>query len=121
MLVQLEGDDEAETVPFELLGTSLTIGESADRITYSPRSRERRREMSEGINVLAGDLGSSLPVIEGKPESNLLLESDVADKDRTVEGSRSGLRKRQGLDVDIGMRIRGVRKWSRLIRINDWE
>ena len=46
-----------------------------------------------------------MPVIEGKPEGNLLLESDVANENGAVESGRPGLGKRQSLDVDIGMRV----------------
>ena len=121
MLVNLEMDDKAETVPLELLRTTLTIGKSTDRITYSPRSGEWRREMREGAGVLADDLGSRLPVVKSKPESNLFLESDVSEKDRTVESSRPRLGKRQSLDVDIGMGVGGIGEWSRMIRIDGWE
>jgi hypothetical protein len=47
LFVKLEVDDEAETVPLELLRTTLTIGELSDRITNGPRSREWRRELGE--------------------------------------------------------------------------
>ena len=77
--------------------------------------------MSEGVDMLAADFGSGLPVVKGKPESNLLLERNVADQDGTVESGRPGLRKRQSLDVDIGMGVGGIGKWSGLIRIDDWE
>ena len=121
ILVKLEGDDKAETVPLELLRTALTSCKSTNRIAYSPRPREGRREMIERVYVLAGDLGSGLPVIKGKPESNLLLESDVTDKDRAVESSRPGPRERQTLDVDVGLGVGGVGEWSGLIGIDNWE
>jgi hypothetical protein len=56
LLVKLERDDKAETIPLELLRTILTIGKSSDRITYSPRPREGRREVREGADVLAHNL-----------------------------------------------------------------
>ena len=121
LLVKLEVDDKAETVPLEFLRTTLTSGKLTDRITYSPGSREGGREMNEGAGVLADDLGSGLPVVKSKPESNLLLKSDVADKDGAVESSRPRLGKRQSLDVDIGMGVGDVGEWSGLIRIDDWE
>jgi hypothetical protein len=121
MLVKLEVDDKAETIPLELLRTVLAGCKSTDRITYSPGPGEGRREMIEGAYVLAEDLGSCLPTVEGKPDSDLLLESDVADKDRAIESSRSGLGKRQRFDVDIGIGVGGVGELSRLIGIDDWE
>ena len=121
LLVKLEMDYKAETVPFVLLGASLAACKPSDRITYSPRSRERRREMSERVDVLAKDLRSGLPVVKGKPESNLLLESDVADKDGAIKGSRSGLGKRETLDVDVCVGVGAVREQSGLIGIDDWE
>ena len=66
------------------------------------------REMIERAYVLAEDLGICLPVVKGKPESNMVLESDVADEDRAVESSRPGPRERQTLDVDVGMGVGGV-------------
>jgi len=120
-LVKLEGDYRAETVPLELLRTALTSCKSTDRITYSPQPGKGRREMIEGAYVLAEDLGSGLRVVEGKPESNMLLESDVADKDRAVESSRPGPRERQTPDVDVGMGVGGVGEWSGLIGVDDWE
>ena len=45
LLEKVEVDDKAETIPFQLLGTTITIGKSANRITYGPRSGEGRREM----------------------------------------------------------------------------
>ena len=38
--------------------------------------------MSERVDMLAKDLRSGLPVVKGKPESNLLLESNVVDKNQ---------------------------------------
>ena len=67
--------------------------------------------------LLAENLGGCLPVIKGKPESNMLLESDVADEDRAVESSRLGPRERQTLDVDVGMGVGGVGEWSGLIGV----
>jgi hypothetical protein len=121
VLVKLEGDDKAETVPLEFLRTTLTIGKSTDRIAYRPRSWEGRREMREGGDVLAEDLGSGLPVVKGKPESNLLLESDVADKYRAVESSRPRLWKGQTLNIDISMGVGGIGELSRLIGIDGWK
>jgi len=121
VLVKFERNDKAEAVPLELLRTALTSCKSTDRITYSPRPREGRREMIERAYVLAEDLGSGLPVVEGKPESNMLLESNVADEDRAVESSRPGPRERQTLDVDVGMEVGGVGEWSGLIGVDDWE
>jgi hypothetical protein len=121
LLVKLEVEDKAETIPLELLRTAVRIGKLSNRITYGPRSGEGRREMSEGIGVFARDLRGCLPVIECKPESNLLLESDVADKNRPVEGSRSGFRKGQSLDVDVGVGVGGVGELSGLIGIDDRE
>ena len=77
--------------------------------------------MIERAYVLAEDLGSGLPVVKGKPESNMVLESNVADEDRTVESSRPGHRERQTPDVDVGMGVGGVGGWSGLIRVDDWE
>jgi hypothetical protein len=105
----------------ELLRTALAIGQLSDRITDGPRPRERGREMSEGVDVLAQDLRGGFPVIKGKPESNLLLESDVADKDRPVESGRPGPRERQGLNIDIGVGVGGIGKWSGMIRIDSGE
>ena len=59
--------------------------------------------MSERVDVLAEDLQSGLPVVKGKPESNLLLESDVADKNQGKDrmtammggGNRDASNKRQ--------------------------
>jgi hypothetical protein len=114
-------DDEAETIPLEFLRTPLTAGKLSDRITHGPRSREGRRELGEGVDVLAQDLRGSLPVVEGEPKSDLLLESDVADKNGSVESSWSGPRERQTLDVDVGMRVGGVWELSGEIRIDDGE
>ena len=61
LLVKL--DDEAGAIPLELLGTTLAVGQSSDRITYGPRSREGRREMCEGVDMFAEDLRSGLPVV----------------------------------------------------------
>ena len=121
LLVKLEMDDKAETVPLELLRTALTSCKSTNRIAYSPRPREGRREMIERVYVLAGDLGSGLPIIKGEPEGNLLLESDVANKDRPVESRRPGSRERQSLDIDIGVRVGGIRQCSGVIGINNRE
>jgi hypothetical protein len=71
--------------------------------------------------VLAEDLGSGLPVVKGKPESNLLLESDVADKYRAVESSRPRLWKGQTLNIDISMGVGGIGELSRLIGIDGWK
>jgi hypothetical protein len=38
----------------------------------------------------------------------MFLESNVANKDRPVEGSWSGPRKGYGLDVDVGVGIGGI-------------
>jgi len=114
-------DDKAETIPLELLRTAITTGKLSDRITHGPRSREGRRELGEGVDVLAQDLGSGLPVVEGKPESDLLLESDVADKNGPVESRWSGTRERQTLEVDVGMRVGGVGKYSTEIGIESGE
>jgi hypothetical protein len=62
-----------------------------------------------------------LPVVEGKPDSNLLLESDVADKHGPVESSRSRLGERQTLDVDIGVGVGGVGERSGVIGIDGGE
>ena len=56
LLVELEGDDKAETIPLELLRTILAIRKPTDRITHGPRPREGRRELCEGVDVLAGNL-----------------------------------------------------------------
>ena len=101
MLVKIEVDDKAETIPLELLKTVLTIGKLIGR-TPTALNREGRRETREGAGVLADDLGSSLPAVKSKSESNLFLESDVSSKDRVVENSRPRLGKRQSLNVDIG-------------------
>ena len=93
LLVKLEVDDKAETIPLWRLRTTLTVGKLSNHIADGPRSREGRREMSEGADVFAQDLRGCLPVIEGKHEGNLLLESDVADKNRPVESSRPRLGK----------------------------
>ena len=108
LLVKLEMDYEAETVPLELRRTALTVGKSADRITHSPRSREGRRKLGERAGVLAEHLRSGLPIIEGEPEGNLLLKSDVADKDGAVESCRPRFGERQRLDIDIGVRVGGI-------------
>ena len=71
MLVKLEVDGEAEIVPLKLPRTALAIGKSTDHIVCSPQCREGRREMNEGADVLAEDLGSVLPDVKGKPEGNL--------------------------------------------------
>lgn len=42
LLVKLEVNDKAETIPLELLGTTIGIGKSTNGITYSPRSRKGR-------------------------------------------------------------------------------
>jgi hypothetical protein len=89
LLVKLEVDDKAETIPFVLWGTTLSVGKLTDSVTNGPRSREGGREMSEGVGMFAGDLRSGLPVVEGKPDGNVLLESNVADKNGTVESSRA--------------------------------
>jgi len=91
LLVQLEGEDKAETIPLQLLRGSFPIGKSTDRITHSPRSRERRREVREGIDMLARDLRGRLPIVECKSQSDLLLESDVANEKKPVDCSRSRL------------------------------
>jgi hypothetical protein len=119
LLVELEVDDKAKAIPLELLGAIFAIGKPTDRITYGPRSGERRRELREGADVFAWYFRSSLPVVECKPESNLLLESDVTDKNRPVESCRSGFGKGQTLDVDVGVGVRWVGEWSRSIDIDD--
>jgi hypothetical protein len=63
LLVKLEGDHEAETIPRQVLGTTVAIGKPTNHITHSPRSREGRREMGERGYVLAGDLRGRLPVV----------------------------------------------------------
>jgi hypothetical protein len=77
--------------------------------------------MDEGVDVLAQNLRGGLPVVKGKPEGNVFLESDVADKNGPVESSRPRLGKRQSFNVDVGMRIGGVWKWSRVIWIDGRE
>jgi hypothetical protein len=121
LFVKVEVDNKAETIPLELRRTSLTTGKLTDRITHRPRSREGRRKLGEGIDVLTQDLWGGLPVVEGKSESNLLLESDVADKNGSVEGSRTGPRERQALDVNVGMRVGGVWELSAEIGIENGE
>jgi len=119
LLVEVEVDDKAESIPLQLLGTTtITIGKSTNRITYSPRSGEGRREMGERSDMLAGNLRGCLPVIKSKPESDMLLESNVANKDRPVESSGSRPRKGQRLDVDIGVGIGGVGERSGLIGVD---
>ena len=44
--------------------------------------------MCEGVDMLAEDIRSGLPIVKGKPESNLPLGNDVADQNRPVENSR---------------------------------
>lgn len=56
LFVKFEGDDKAETIPLELLRATLAICKLSDRIADSPRSREGRREMNEGVDVLAQNL-----------------------------------------------------------------
>lgn len=121
LLVKLEVKDKAETIPFELLRTTIAISKPANRITHSPRPWEGRREMGKGADVLAGDLRGRLPVVEGEPESNLLLESDVANKNRPVDSGRPRLREGDRLDVDIGVRVRRVGEGSRSISVDDGE
>jgi hypothetical protein len=121
LLVQFEVDNEAETVPLEVLRTALTIGELSDRITNGHRSREWRREVCEGVDVLAQNLRGRLPVIEGKPNRNLLFKSDVADKDGSVESGRPGLGKRQGFDINVGVGVGGVGEWRGVIGIDGGE
>jgi hypothetical protein len=53
LLVKVEVDDKTEPIPLQLLGTRIAIGKSTNRITYGPRPREGRREMRNGIDVLA--------------------------------------------------------------------
>jgi hypothetical protein len=118
LFVKLQVDDKAETIPLELLRTTLAIGKLSDGITHGPRSREGRREMGERVCVLAQDLRSCFPAVESEPEGNLLLESDVADKNGPVESGRPGPGKRKGLDVDVGVGVGGVGEWSRLIGID---
>jgi len=103
LLIKLEVDNKAEAIPIAFLGTTVTAGKPTNGIAYGPRPGEGRREMRKGIDVLAQNLGGGLPVVECKPDSNLLLESDVANKNRPVESGRSGPRKGQTLDVDIGV------------------
>lgn len=117
LLVEIEVDDKAETIPFELVRWTLAVSEQPDRVTDCPRSREGGRELSKRVDVLTGDLRGSFPVIEGEPESNLLLESDVADKNGPVESGRPGSRKRHSLYVDVGVGVGGVGELSRLIGI----
>jgi hypothetical protein len=119
LLVKLEVNDEAETIPLQILGSTIAIGKMTNRITYSPWSREGRREMGEGIDVFAWDFRGCLPVIQSKPEGNMLLESDVANKDRPVESSGSRPGKGQRLDVDVGVGIGGIGEWGRLIGVDD--
>jgi hypothetical protein len=121
LFVKVEVDDKAEAIPVELLRTTLTVGKSSDRISDGPRSREGRRKMGEGVDVFAQDLRGCLPVVEGKSESNLLLESDVADKNGPVESGRPGLGERQSLDVDVGIGVREVRELRGVIGINSGE
>lgn len=47
----------------------------------------------EGADVIAEDFRSGFPALKGKVESNLLLEGNVADKDRAVESNRLRSRK----------------------------
>jgi hypothetical protein len=118
LLIKLEVDNKTETIPIAFLGTTVTICKPTNGIAYGPRPGEGRREMRKGIDVLAQNLGGGLPVVECKPDSNLLLESDVANKNRPVESSRSGPRKGQTLDVDIGVGIRGVGEWRGFVGID---
>ena len=94
MLEKLEADDKAETVPLELQSTNLAIGKWTDHIACGPQSREGRSKTKEGVDVLAEDPGSGFPVVKGQPEGNLILESDVADKDGVAESGGPRLRKR---------------------------
>jgi hypothetical protein len=121
LFVKLEVDYKAETIPSELLRTTLATCKLTDGITHSPRSGKGRRELGEGAGVLAQNLRSGFPIVEGEPESNLFLESDIADKNGPVESGRTGPGKRNGLDVDVGVGVGGVGKWSRLIGIDDGE
>ena len=77
--------------------------------------------MGEGVDVLTQDLRGGLPVVEGKSESNLLLESDVADKNRPVESSWTGPRERQALDVNVGMGVGRVGELGAEIGIENGE
>jgi hypothetical protein len=121
LFVKLEVDDKAETIPLELLGTTLTIGKLSDRITNGPRSRERRRKVSEGADVFAQDFRGGLPIVESKPDGNLLLESDVADENGPIEGSRPGLWERQTLNIDVGIEVGGIGESGRMIGIDGGE
>lgn len=47
LLVQLEVDDKAETIPLQILGTTIGVGKPANRVTNSPRSREGRWKLGE--------------------------------------------------------------------------
>ena len=111
LLIKLEVDDKAETIPIALLGTTVTTCKQTDGIAYGPRSGEGRRETRKGVDVFAQNLRGGLPVVERKPDGNLRLESDAANENRPVESSRSGTRKGQTLDMDIGVGIRGVGEW----------
>ena len=50
--------------------------------------------MWKGLIVLAEHLRSGLPIIEGEPEHNMLLESDVVENDRAVKSRRPGSKER---------------------------
>jgi hypothetical protein len=91
LLVKLQREDKAETVPLELLRASFPAGKSTDRVTHSPRPREGRREVSEGTDVFARDLRGCLPIVECKSQRNSLLESHVANEKKSVDGSRPAL------------------------------
>jgi hypothetical protein len=56
LFVKVEVDDKTETIPLELLRTTLTAGKLSNCISDGPRPREGRRELGEGVGVLAQDL-----------------------------------------------------------------
>lgn len=121
LLIKLEVNDKAETIPLELLGPRIGIGKSTNGITHSPRSRKGRWKVGKGTDVFTRDLRGCLPVIEREPESNTLLESYVTNKDRAIDGGRTRLGKGQGLDVDIGVGIGRIGKNSGSIGVDDGE
>jgi hypothetical protein len=52
-LKEIEVDDEAETIPLEILRVTITIGRPDNRVRHSPRCKEGRRNMRKGGDVFA--------------------------------------------------------------------
>lgn len=95
-------DLECKPVPFARQARSQV----ASVVSVSRMGGEGRWERWERSLEVAADLGSRLPVIQSKPDSNDLGKGNVADKDGPAKGWRTRRREAERFQVNVGWGLR---------------